>query len=113
MILLARSWKWLLLLLVVGAVVFRVRFAPGPATAHTIAATTVVGETMGTGTLEARLTATISPKVTGRLAAVLVDQGDRDWRMVCCGCTPRRTNFSSAPPDGLLQTRVAIGNQTA
>jgi RND family efflux transporter MFP subunit len=74
--LLARSWKWLLLLIVVGAVIFRVKFAPVPVIAHSVAAATVVGETMGTGTLEARLTASISPKITGRLSAVLVDQGD-------------------------------------
>jgi multidrug resistance efflux pump len=32
---------------------------------------------MGTGTLEARIKATISPKISGRISAVLVDQGDR------------------------------------
>jgi len=37
----------------------------------------VVAEVMGTGTLEARISATISPKISGRIVAVLVDQGDR------------------------------------
>ena len=32
---------------------------------------------MGTGTLEARLKATISPKISGRVCEILVDQGDR------------------------------------
>lgn len=71
-----RSWKWILLTAIVLFAVYRVRFAPLPALAHTVAATTVVGETLGTGTLEARLAATISPRVTGRLSSLLVDQGD-------------------------------------
>jgi HlyD family secretion protein len=37
----------------------------------------IIAEVMGTGTLEARVKATISPKISGRIGAVLVDQGDR------------------------------------
>ena len=36
----------------------------------------VRGEVMGTGTLEARVKTTISPRIQERLAEVLVDQGD-------------------------------------
>lgn len=35
-----------------------------------------MAEVLGTGTLEARVKATISPKISGRIAGVLVDQGD-------------------------------------
>ncbi len=37
----------------------------------------VVAEVMGTGTLEARVKSTISPKIAGRVHEILVDQGDR------------------------------------
>ena len=47
-----------------------------PVTAHTIATGEVRGEVMGTGTLEARVKTTISPRIQERLAEVLVDQGD-------------------------------------
>ena len=43
---------------------------------HTVAPGDVVAETMGTGTLEARVKTTISPRVQERLAEVLVDQND-------------------------------------
>lgn len=37
----------------------------------------ISAEVMGTGTLEARISATISPKISGRIVVVLADQGDR------------------------------------
>ncbi|MDQ5978840.1 MAG: Efflux transporter periplasmic adaptor subunit [Verrucomicrobiota bacterium] len=48
-----------------------------PAELHEVATGDVQAEVMGTGTLEARLSATISPRITGRMASVNVDQGDR------------------------------------
>jgi RND family efflux transporter, MFP subunit len=71
-----RSAQFLLLVLVVGLVVYRVKFSPMPVTAHTIATGEARGEVMGTGTLEARIKTTISPRIQERLAEVLVDQGD-------------------------------------
>ena len=62
---------------IVAAIVYWVRFAPVPVAAHTVEQGTVVAEAMGTGTLEARVKATISPKISGRIVEVLVDQGDR------------------------------------
>jgi RND family efflux transporter MFP subunit len=62
---------------IVAAIVYWVRFAPVPVTAQAVELGTVVAETMGTGTLEARVKATISPKISGRIVALLVDQGDR------------------------------------
>ena len=72
-----RALKWLLLPVVAAVVVYGVRFAPVPGVGHTVATADVTGETMGTGTLEARLAASLGPRITGRLTAVTVDQGDR------------------------------------
>ena len=73
----ASALKWLLLPAVAAIAVYWLRFAPVPVAAHTIAIADVTGETMGTGTLEAHLTVAIGPRITGRLSAVNVDQGDR------------------------------------
>ncbi|WLD12834.1 efflux RND transporter periplasmic adaptor subunit [Planctellipticum variicoloris] len=43
---------------------------------HTVEAGEIVAEVMGTGTLEARVKSTISPKISGRIHEILVDQGD-------------------------------------
>lgn len=72
-----RHLKWLLLPAVAGVAIYWMRFAPVPGIVHPVAVADVTGETMGTGTLEARFGAAISPKITGRLTAVNVDQGDR------------------------------------
>ena len=68
--------KWLVVALVVGFAVYRMKFAPMPVVTHTLATGPVVAEVMGTGTLEARVKTTISPRIQERLAEVLVDQGD-------------------------------------
>ena len=67
---------WLVVLLLVAFAVYRLKFSPMPVTPHTIATGEVRGEVMGTGTLEARVKTTISPRIQERLAEVLVDQGD-------------------------------------
>ncbi|MCC6992879.1 MAG: efflux RND transporter periplasmic adaptor subunit [Acidobacteria bacterium] len=72
-----RVLKWLAVPVVAAVTIYWIRFAPVAAIGHTVATTDVSGETLGTGTLEARLAASISPRLTGRLTAVLVDQGDR------------------------------------
>ncbi len=59
------------------SVVYWVKFAPIPVTQHRIERGQIVSEVMGTGTLEARVKATISPKISGRIGQVLADQGDR------------------------------------
>ncbi len=70
------SLKWLLLALLVGFAVYRMKFAPMPVMTHQVATGPVVAEVMGTGTLEARVKTTISPRIQERLAEVLVDQND-------------------------------------
>lgn len=71
-----RSAQFLLLALMVGLVIYRLKFSPTPVTAHTVATGAVRAEVMGTGMLEARVKTTISPRIQERLAEVLVDQGD-------------------------------------
>jgi RND family efflux transporter MFP subunit len=57
--------------------VYWLKIRPVPVTAYTVANGELRGEVMGTGTLEARVKTTISPRIQERLAEVLVDQGDR------------------------------------
>ncbi|WP_372724215.1 efflux RND transporter periplasmic adaptor subunit [Novipirellula sp.] len=77
-----KGWPWRLLkglavLAAIAAGVFWMRFAPVPVLAHTAARGEIVAEVMGTGTLEARVGATVSPKISGRVVELMVDQGDR------------------------------------
>ena len=68
--------KWLMVALVIGFAAYRLKFAPVTVVAHKLMRGSVVSEVVGAGTLEARVEATISPKIQGRLAEVLVDQND-------------------------------------
>ncbi len=70
------SVKWIVPAVLIGFAVYRMRFAPVPVMAHKVAAGPIVAEVMGTGTLEARIKTTISPRIQERLAEVLVDQND-------------------------------------
>jgi putative ABC transport system ATP-binding protein len=74
--LMRKNWKWLVLLAVAVAVVLRMKLAATPVVAHVVQKANVVAEVMGTGTLEARVKTTLSPRIQERLAEVLVDQGD-------------------------------------
>jgi HlyD family secretion protein len=67
---------WLIVAALAIFAVYKFKFAPVPAVAHTIARGEIVAEVMGTGTLEARVKTTISARIQERLAKVLVDQGD-------------------------------------
>ena len=62
---------------VIGAVVYATKFSRVPVTAHQADFGPVAAVVMGTGTLEAHVAATISPKIQGRLIEVTVDQNDR------------------------------------
>jgi RND family efflux transporter MFP subunit len=61
---------------VVLAAGLRWYFAAVPVVEHRIETGVLVAEVMGTGTLEARIKSTISPKIAGRVHEVFVDQGD-------------------------------------
>ncbi len=65
-----------LLIAVAGAAIWWIRARPVLVVAEQIEKGTIVAEVMGTGTLEARVEATVSPKIQGRLMEVLVDQND-------------------------------------
>ena len=71
------SWKLSLLGAIVALVVYRLRFAPVTVDSRMAESGPIISEVMGTGTLESRFPATISPKISGLITQVLVDQGDR------------------------------------
>lgn len=75
---LSRTWrvlKYPLVLAIIAGVVWYIRSQPIPVESHTVSTGSVIRSVMGTGTLEARIRTTISPKIQGRIAEVLVDQG--------------------------------------
>jgi HlyD family secretion protein len=71
------AWKLALVLVVVGGVVYFLRFRPVPVKAFLVKPDTVQSEVMGTGALDARIKITISSKITGRIAALGADQNDQ------------------------------------
>ena len=76
-----RSWFWFAtrligLLALVAAVVYWAKFAPVRVVAVSVQQADIVEEVMGTGTLEARVSTQISPKISGRIVEVMVDQGE-------------------------------------
>ena len=71
-----RLLPWLTVVGVAGVVFYRLKLAPIEVAAHRTVRGTITAEVMGTGTLEARVKATLSPRIQGRLARVLVDQND-------------------------------------
>jgi HlyD family secretion protein len=73
---LASATAWGLLAVVAG-VIYWVRFAPIPVAQHQVKRGEIVAEVMGTGTLEAHVKTTVSSKISGRVAEMRVDQGDR------------------------------------
>ena len=93
------SLKWLAVALLVGFAVYRMKFAPVPVTVHKVAVGPIVAEVMGTGTLEARVKTTISPRIQERLVEVLVDQGE----VVKAGQVLARLD------DGELRQQVEVG----
>ncbi len=70
-----RVLKYPIVLAIIAGVVWYIRSQPIPVASHTVGTGPVVRSVMGTGTLEARIRTTISPKIQGRIAEVLVDQG--------------------------------------
>jgi HlyD family secretion protein len=70
-----RALKYPLVLAIVAGIGWYIRSQPMPVASHTVSKGPVVRSVMGTGTLEARIRTTISPKIQGRIAEVLVDQG--------------------------------------
>lgn len=71
-----RILRWPVIIAVIAGVVVYIRSQPILIDSHEVSRTSIVAEVMGTGTLEARVQTTLSPKISGRLAEVLIDQGD-------------------------------------
>lgn len=63
-------------LAVAAAIGWWVLFAPVSVTSHTVVTGDIASEVLGTGTLEARVSATIGPKVAGLITRIAADQGD-------------------------------------
>jgi HlyD family secretion protein len=74
---LRHGWKLMALLLLAAAAVYWFKLSPLPVREHRLERGQIVAEVMGTGTLEARVKVTISPKISGRIKEVHADQGDR------------------------------------
>jgi len=70
------SWKWLVAFVAIAAAAVFLKLSSQPVAAFAVQKASVLCEVMGTGTLEARVKTTISPRIQERLAEVLVDQGD-------------------------------------
>ena len=67
--------KLAVLISAIGGVIYWLRFSPVAVAAVKVVEGPIVAEVMGTGTLEAKQKAIISPKISGRLHDVRVDQG--------------------------------------
>lgn len=67
--------KLVALVTVIAGGVYWFRFAPIAVSTHQVSEGEFVAEVMGTGTLEARVSATVSPKISGRIEKLLADQG--------------------------------------
>ena len=67
---------WMAIAAAVALIAYRVNFSPVSVSKHALSSGEVRAEVLGTGTLEARVKTTISPRVSEQLAEVLVDQGD-------------------------------------
>lgn len=72
-----RSVRAVAVLIVATTAAWWFLLSPVAVTTHTVATGAVTAEVMGTGTLEARTSALVGPKIGGLIAHVAVDQGDR------------------------------------
>jgi len=86
----------------VAFVVYQFKFAPTPAVAHQVAKGAIIGEVMGTGTLEARVKTTISARIQERLVEVLADQGD----------TVKKDQLLARLDDAEITQQVAVAEAT-
>lgn len=73
---LRQALTWVVLVAVPGVIFYELKLSPTPVTSHPVAQGEIVGEVMGTGTLEARIKTTVSARIQERLMDVIGDQGD-------------------------------------
>ncbi|MEW6073459.1 MAG: efflux RND transporter periplasmic adaptor subunit [Planctomycetota bacterium] len=69
--------RLVLVLSVALAAAWRFLLAPVVVTTHTVVTGAITAEVMGTGTLEARTSAIVGPKIGGLIVRIACDQGDR------------------------------------
>ncbi len=74
--LLTRSIYWVIPVVALIFIVYGLKSSPLAVTVHTVTQGDLQAKITGTGTLDARIKTTISPRIQERLADVLVDQGD-------------------------------------
>jgi HlyD family secretion protein len=74
------SWQLAILLIVAGAVFYRLRLAPVEVQAQAAKVGLIVHEVTGTGTLQARVQASVSPRIAERIDQVHTDEGQRVTR---------------------------------
>lgn len=101
---------WFIVAALAGLAVYKLKFAPVPVIAHTVVRGEVIAEVMGTGTLEARVKTTISPRIQERLLEVLADQGDtvKTGQLLA-----RLDNAESKQQVAIAEATLAAAKQTA
>jgi len=72
-----KSIKLFIFVAILAAGIYWLKFAPVAVEVYQVGRGPIVGEVMGTGTLDAKIKAVISSKIAGRIEQVLVDQGDK------------------------------------
>lgn len=81
---------------------YQFKLAPEVVAAQTVARGAIVGEVMGTGTLEARVKTTVGAQIQERLVEVLADQGD----------TVKAGQLLARLDDAEIRQQVAIADAT-
>lgn len=108
--LLRRLLPWLVVAGLAGVALYRLKLAPVEVVAHTVTNGVIVGEVMGTGTLEARVKTTVSARIQERLLEVLADQGDT----VKAGqLLARLDDAESKQQVAIAEATLAVAKQTA
>jgi RND family efflux transporter MFP subunit len=74
---LRKGMIWAVAIVAAGLTGYWLKYKPVPVSVHPVTSEEVVSEVMGTGTLEARVQATVSAKIAGRIVELFVDQNDR------------------------------------
>ena len=100
-----RALVFVILALAVGFLVYTKVLRPVPVVAHEIARSSLVIEVMGTGSIQARVSAVVSSKIQGRLIELSTDQGD----MVSKGTVVARLDDR----DLIRQVEIARANALA
>ena len=72
-----KGFKVLILLAILAVAIYWIKFSPVAVETYQVRRGPIVGEVMGTGTLDAKIKAIISSKISGRIEEVRVDQGDK------------------------------------